>query len=51
METIRFYSATKFILEDKNSLHFCGPNVRFGIHEKLSWGCKVGQIKSRGKIG
>ena len=22
----------------KNSLHFRGPNERFGTHEKLSWG-------------
>ena len=46
-----FHSAIKFIFEDKNSLHFWGPNERFGTHEKLSWGgggCKVGQISSRG---
>ena len=33
-----FHSAIEFIFEDKNSLHFCGPNERFGTHEKLSWG-------------
>ena len=46
-----FHSAIEFIFEDKNSLHFWGPNERFGTHEKLSWGggCKVGQISSRGK--
>ena len=33
-----FHSATKFIFEDKTSLHFCGPNERFGTHEKVSWG-------------
>ena len=45
-----FHSAIEFIFEDKNSLHFWGPNERFGTHEKLSWGggCKVGQISSRG---
>ena len=43
-----FYSAIEFIFEDKTSLHFWGPNERFGTHEKLSWGCKVGQISSRG---
>ena len=43
-----FHSAIEFISEDKNSLHFWGPNERFGTHEKLSWGCKVGQISSRG---
>ena len=46
-----FHSAIEFIFEDKNSLHFWGPNERFGTHEKLSWGgCKVGQISSRGII-
>ena len=45
-----FHSAIEFIFEDKNSLHFWGPNERFGTHEKLSWGCKVGQISSRGKV-
>ena len=25
-------------------LHFRGPNEQFGTHEKLSWGCKLGQI-------
>ena len=45
-----FHSAKEFIFEDKNSLHFWGPNERFGTHEKLSWGCKVGQISSRGNI-
>ena len=43
-----FHSAIEFIFEDKNSLCFWGPNERFGTHEKLSWGCKVGQISSRG---
>ena len=44
-----FHSAIEFIFEDKNSLHFWGPNERFGTHEKLSCGgCKVGQISSRG---
>ena len=33
-----FHSAIEFIFEDKNSLHFWGPNERFGTHEKLSWG-------------
>ena len=48
METMHFFhSAKEFIFEDKNSLHFWGPNERFGTHEKLSWGCKVGQISSR----
>ena len=42
-----FHSAIEFIFKDKNSLHFWGPNERFGTHEKLSWGCKVGQISSR----
>ena len=51
METMHFYSAIEFIFEDKNSLHFWGPNERFGTHEKLSWGCKVGQISSRGSWG
>ena len=31
------HSANKFIFKDKNSLHFWGPNERFGTHEKLSW--------------
>ena len=31
-------------MHDKNSLHFRGPNEQFGTHEKLSWGCKLGQI-------
>ena len=46
-----FHSAIEFIFEDKNSLHFWGPNERFGTHKKLSWvggGGKVGQISSRG---
>ena len=45
-----FHCAIEFIFEDKNSLHFWGPNEQFGTHEKLSWGggCKVGQISSRG---
>ena len=25
-----------------------GPNEHYGTHEKLSWGCKVGEISSRG---
>ena len=44
-------SAIEFIFEDKNSLHFWGPNEHSGTNEKLSWGgggCKVGQISSRG---
>ena len=46
-----FHSAIEFIFEDKNSLHFWGPNERFGTHEKLSCGgCKVGQISSRGIV-
>ena len=45
-----FHSAVEFIFEDKNSLHFWGPNERFGTHEKLSWWCKVGQISSRGTL-
>ena len=32
---------------DKNSLHFRGPNERFGTHEELTWGCKLGQISPR----
>ena len=47
-----FHSSIEFIFEDKNSLHFWGPNERFGTHEKGSGGggggCKVGQISSRG---
>ena len=43
-----FHSAIECIFEDKNSLHFWGPIERFGTHEELSWGCKVGQISSRG---
>ena len=47
-----FGSAIEFIFEDKNSLHFWGPNEQFGTHEKLSCGaCKVGQISSQGKLG
>ena len=39
MENMHFFhSAKEFIFEDKNSLHFWGPNKRFGTHEKLSWG-------------
>ena len=41
-----FQTANKFFFEDKNSLHFWGPNEQFGTHEKLSWGCKVGRISS-----
>ena len=41
METMHFFhSAIEFIFEDKNSLHFWGPNERFGTHEKLSWGAR-----------
>ena len=37
METmIFFHSAKEIIFEDKNSLHFWGPNERFVTHEKLS---------------
>ena len=25
-----------------------GPREQFGINEKLSWGCKMGQIRYRG---
>ena len=35
-----FHSANKFIFEDKYSLHFWGPNERFGTNEKLSWGAR-----------
>ena len=35
-----FHSANKFIFEDKNSLHFWGPDERFCTHEKLSWGAR-----------
>ena len=46
-----FHSAIEFIFEDKNFLHFWGPNKRFGTHEKLSCGgCKVGQISYPGYI-
>ena len=51
-----FHSAKEFIFEDKSSLHFWGPNERFG---KIVLGsarnlkncpgeCKVSQISSRG---
>ena len=30
------------------SLHFRGPNGRFDTHEKLFWGCKLGQISPTG---
>ena len=40
-----FHSANKLIFEDKYSLHFWGPNERFGTHEKLSWG-RGGQGRS-----
>ena len=40
-----FHSAIEFIFEDKNSLHFWGPNERFGTHEKLSWG-----VQGRSKL-
>ena len=43
-----FHSAIEFIFEDKNSLHFWGPNERFGTHKNCPGGCKVGQISSRG---
>ena len=43
-----FHSANKFIFEEENSMYFCGRNERFGTHEKLTWGCKVGQVSSRG---
>ena len=36
-----FHSANKFIFEDKNSLHFWGPDERFCTHEKLSWGARL----------
>ena len=29
-------------------MHLRGSNERFGTHEKLSWGCFVGQISSSG---
>ena len=46
-----FHTAIVFIFEDKNCLHFWGPNERFGTRGKLSWGggvCKVGQTSSQG---
>ena len=41
------HSPNKFIFENIN---FCIQGVReqFGINEKLSWGCKMGQIRYRG---
>ena len=33
-----------FIVQLSLSLHFRRPNEQFGTHEKLSWGCKLGQI-------
>ena len=30
-------------------LHLGGPREQFGAHEKLSWRCKIGQIRCRGK--
>ena len=40
--------AKEFFFEDKNSSHLGGPNEHSGTSEKLSWGCKVGQISPRG---
>ena len=42
-----FHSAIEFIFEDKNSLHFWGPNERFGTHEQLSWGGGGGGVQGR----
>ena len=36
--TAFFENAIEFIVYDKNSLHFKGPNERFGTHKKLSGG-------------
>ena len=37
-----FQNAIEFILYDKNSLHFRGPNERFGTHEN----CPGLQVRS-----
>ena len=41
-----FHRAKELIFNDKNALHFWGPNEGFGTLERLSWEgmCKVGQI-------
>ena len=42
MEIMQFYIAhTKKKIEDNFISHSAGPNEQFGIHEKLTWGCKV----------
>ena len=44
-----FHSAKEFIFDDKNYLHFRGPNDQFGTNENCPWGYKVGQISTRSK--
>ena len=38
------HSAIQFVFVDNFILHYGCPNEQFGIHEKLSWECKVGYI-------
>ena len=35
---------------EQNFLQLGGPNENYGTHEKLSWGCMVGQISSWGIV-
>ena len=43
METVIFYIAyMSFFLKTFFFSHLVGPSEQFDIHDKLSWGCKVG---------
>ena len=49
MTTMHFQIAqTDLFLRNIISWHLGGPREQFGIHEKLYWVCKVGQIRCRG---
>ena len=42
------HGQNKFSLFDDNFSHLEGPNRQFGTNEKLTWGCKAGQISHLG---
>ena len=45
MVTMQFRKAQMCFFSESLFSHSLGPKKQFGTNEKLSWGCKVGQIR------
>ena len=43
-ETMHFHIGQTNSFVSKTFSHLGAPDKQFGTHERISWGCKVGQI-------